>query len=132
MLYGGRNDDTLFGGEGDDSLWGNVGADSIVGGAGNDAIVMGGSDTVTGGEGADRITFSTTVDAGSVGVITDFDPAQDVLQVQTFDAPGTLTLRGDGADTVLVLNGADFLRLQGVAPSEIDLADITVEVLVRN
>ena len=73
-LIGGSGGDTLIGDGLVTILNGNDGADYLDGGFGND--------TLTGGLGADRFVFSTKLDAASnVDTITDFNVAEDVIQL---------------------------------------------------
>ncbi len=70
-----------------DSLKGSNGDNTINGGAGNDTIVGGGgSDTLTGGAGEDTFSWSRS-DTGNKNyfdVITDFDVAEDTLDLSSF------------------------------------------------
>ena len=71
-LRGTRNNDIIRGEGGDDTLIGRQGNDFLVGGAG--------SDRLTGGEGRDEFVYEAIGDAGDT--ITDFDPNQDVVNLQ--------------------------------------------------
>ena len=72
--------DRLVGGAGNDLLSGDAGeADSLVGGDGDDTLVVAEDNIVTGGAGAD--TFRLGVN-GLDGVITDFNPDEDVVDVR--------------------------------------------------
>lgn len=141
-ITGGSGDDslttegggvTLAGGEGDDVLQGNfdpesnapthsvpydahigLGDDSLDGGAGDDRLAGDLGDTLTGGEGSD--SFSLWLQQGSVGHVTDFDPAEDelVLHVdgQTVTA-GQIGLVERGGAMVITLDGEDLAVLRG-------------------
>ena len=79
-LFGGLGNDTLNGGTGWDWLFGGEGNDSLNGGAGDDLLVGGpGDDTLTGGSGSDTFIWNTTLEGATV--ITDFNPAQDLLRI---------------------------------------------------
>jgi len=63
------------------SIKGTAGRDSLVGTAGDDLIEGGpGADTLTGGAGRDQFVYTSMADAGDV--ITDFNPADDLLDVR--------------------------------------------------
>ena len=97
LLIGGGGADVLIGGTGADVLKGNSGADALSGGADNDTLIGGdAADTLSGGDGDDRLSDShgNNVWSGGAGadrfdvflsghdnVITDFDVAQDELQL---------------------------------------------------
>ncbi|MDO5631781.1 MAG: M10 family metallopeptidase [Paracoccus sp. (in: a-proteobacteria)] len=103
QLFGGLGNDTLTGGDGNDTLMGSSGHDSLSGGNGNDVLNGGagndtlnggaGADTLTGGAGADIFLFRARTDASSDApdVITDFNPAQDRLDLSAL----RLTLIGE-------------------------------------
>ncbi|RNF52003.1 retention module-containing protein [Marinomonas hwangdonensis] len=65
-LVGTSGEDTLLGGAGDDILFG-----------GNDQV----SDTLTGGEGKDIFILNDTTDASNIDTITDFNAAEDALDL---------------------------------------------------
>lgn len=78
---------TLTGGTGDDNLAGGAGNDVLAGGQGADVIVDGaGSDTLSGAQGADIFVL---VADGATDVITDFNAAEDRLDLTSF---GTIAL----------------------------------------
>ena len=80
ILRGGDGEDRLIGGSGADWLYGDGGADCLFGGDGDDQIILEiDADVVTGGKGAD-IFFMRS----GQGVITDFTPGEDVLNLATF------------------------------------------------
>lgn len=66
-----------------ESLYGHEGDDTILGYGGNDALVGGiGHDTLTGGVGADSFIFDTAPSANNVDTITDFNVADDAIQLE--------------------------------------------------
>lgn len=85
---GGNGKDKLLGEDGSDLLLGRNGNDSLLGGKADDVVVGGlGSDTATGGSGADLFVFNAFAEGGDV--ITDFDPAADLIDVRKiFANPG--------------------------------------------
>lgn len=87
LLYGGSGRDLLEGGEGRDLLDGGQGNDRLFGGAGNDTLLGGaGRDTLSGGTGADVFVFLPGDDRGrlSAGMILDFEPGQDAVDLAAF------------------------------------------------
>jgi Ca2+-binding RTX toxin-like protein len=72
LLRGGRGRDLLLGGEGQDQLAGNQGDDLLVGGKGLDRL--------SGGSGRDMFVFNALDEAGDT--ITDFNPAEDLLDLR--------------------------------------------------
>ncbi|PSB12032.1 hypothetical protein C7B76_22600 [filamentous cyanobacterium CCP2] len=80
-LRGGTGNDLLMGKRGNDVLFGGGGNDTLLGGRGNDVLVGGkGNDLMTGGLGRDRFVFRTAEDGRNR--ITDFDPSEDLLDLQ--------------------------------------------------
>lgn len=72
--------DLLVGAAGNDLLTGDAGeADSLVGGEGDDTLVVAEDNIVTGGAGADTFQIGLR---GHAGVITDFTPDEDVVDVR--------------------------------------------------
>ncbi len=67
---------TVRGSNGNDSLTGGSGSDVLIGGAGNDSL--------TGELGNDVFVFDQTTDGTAWDLVTDFDPANDLLQVIGF------------------------------------------------
>ncbi|MEL7098379.1 MAG: calcium-binding protein [Pseudomonadota bacterium] len=119
-LFGGADADTLIGGAGADSLVGNTGNDRLVGGAdadvlqgdeGNDVLIGqggndtlrgdGGNDTMVGGAGADVFLFSGTFDSDR---ITDFNVAEDVLDLTAYSISDLAGLQAAGALTDIGTN----------------------------
>ncbi len=128
ILAGGGGDDVLWGEEGDDRLFGeggadtldggHAGADTLVGGDGDDWIALRAGDLAFGGAGADR--FGLSADGGT-SVIADYDPSEDVIQVNLGYGYGpiaavrvaplnardaVLTIAGLGVLTTIILQGA--------------------------
>ncbi|WGH79316.1 calcium-binding protein [Jannaschia ovalis] len=134
MLAGEAGEDTLLGGIGADSLNGierpdgpgafgnidgNAPGDSIDGGAGDDDILFGDLDTVTGGSGADLFRTGDYVESDRLATITDFDPAEDRLELSHAPldageaAPEVTATEADG-NTILALGGQNVVTLLGV------------------
>ena len=114
-LSGGEGDDILVGGLGEDVLSGNIGNDVlfgggdddlILGGTGNDVLIGGeGADTLTGGAGQDVFVIDNFDDADGSDIadlITDFDAANDILDLSEFFSNG----EDAAANTSLVLDGS--------------------------
>jgi len=55
--------------------------DFLNGGAGDDRLVAGSGDYLTGGEGADRFQLGDWLEEGDSARITDFDKAEDSIEV---------------------------------------------------
>ncbi|MGB8813322.1 MAG: M10 family metallopeptidase C-terminal domain-containing protein [Paracoccaceae bacterium] len=95
-LNGGIGADTLYGGDGADALHGGEGRDVLLGGTGDD--VLWGSydvDIMSGNSGADRFDFNDfdeflVVSGLGHDLITDFTRGQDLIDLSTIDANGTL------------------------------------------
>lgn len=86
VIAGGGGADRINGAEGDDVLRGEGGQDRIIGGAGDDLIEGGrGQDKLTGGEGQDTFRFEQGATGGKskrrADQITDFDPTEDLIQL---------------------------------------------------
>ena len=112
---GSAADDVLTGAGAEDLLSGGAGNDRLSGGGAGDILLDGsGSDTLTGGAGAD--TFVLVAD-GDVDWITDFDPAEDSLDLSGWALLRSasqleVTTTATGAevrfgDEVLILSTAD-------------------------
>ena len=138
LIFGGGGNDELTGGEGNDTLSGGSGDDSLDGGAGDDLLVGGwGNDILTGGEGAD--TFVILAESGAT-TITDFDVANDILDLGELNANITLELLlanitdlpdsdNDGTADGVTIDLSDFgggtITLQGVTKADLMNADGT-------
>ncbi len=112
-IFGGEGADRLEGGAGHDLLMGGEGDDTLIGGEGDDMLVGGeGDDTLTGGDGADTFVFGE--DSGD-DTITDFDTAQDKINLRSFSQTITWDVLSTKITTVLE-NGV-------VVGLKIDLSD---------
>lgn len=80
-LTGGAGNDTLIGGSGDDTIVGGAGDDIIIGGLGAGTGNKG--DTLTGGAGDDIFRFFDALESNGINadVITDFNVADDMIDV---------------------------------------------------
>ena len=154
-LRGDSGDDLLRGGDGNDVLVGGSGADALEGGAGDDEltesgqgstldggdgddILRGGNGAVmTGGAGADTFDILTPDPDSGPSEVTDFDPAEDVLELSVRrgaddDSPFSSQVEvvdwanGEGAD--IYLNGTLMAKVTGAAGLDPDMIrlDITV------
>lgn len=115
-LYGNKGNDTLYGNAGDDQLYGEDGDDALTGGIGNDVL--------SGGSGKDK--FIITPSAGSTVTITDFNVANEIIDVSAFGNLGSfeaLTKVTSGADTILFLPNGQKILLKNVLLAEIKAAN---------
>ncbi|CUH82636.1 calcium-binding protein [Tropicibacter naphthalenivorans] len=158
LLYGDDGDDLLSGGTGNDTLYGDDGIDTLLGGdgddlmydastafddgpyhsvmdggAGDDTLSALGASTLTGGTGADVLRWESVPGAGPL-VITDFDPAEDRLDLAITVEPGetgTLSLtdwdNGLGADLYL----GDTLMAQITGAQGLSIDDLGVTLLLQ-
>jgi len=126
-LDGGAGNDTLTGGAGNDTLRGGTGNDTLIGGLGNDILIGGlGNDTLTGGGGSDSFVFNLFTER--TDTITDFNTAQDTLDIRGVlaaagyagtnpIADGYVRFLGVGANTQVqidtngIVGGANFVNL---------------------
>ena len=118
-ISGNADDDTILGGNGLDIIRGDDGQDSIDGGGGDDIISGGfGGDTLTGGDGADIFVYTTGRHsvAKRVDVITDFNPAEDRIDLSSIDAD---TGTSGGQDFTFVGAAAVSAPQVAVTPSAI-------------
>lgn len=139
VIYGDRGGDVIRGGGGNDELYGDGlelpprkgFADKIFGGGGDDFIFGGGGgDQLTGGAGADLFGFSLPLQSlAGPDHITDFNVAEDRLELDTHTIPGSLRVKIVDGDTLVrfVAKGggydfkADIVVLDGVELSRADL-----------
>lgn len=123
-LSGGDGSDLVQGGDGDDALFGafdratrpdDEASDTLVGGAGNDTLFMGDGDTGEGGTGRD--VFVATQDAVETISISDFNPEEDAIAIETTDPDNTSItdqIVEEGGLSIELSTGLS-LRLEGVA-----------------
>jgi Ca2+-binding RTX toxin-like protein len=106
-----------------DLLFGNDGDDVLIGDAG---------DTLTGGAGADFFVRFIGPEPGQQLVVTDFDPAEDTLEISVF-SPDSLepSFAPDaaGTGTLVSYDGAVVAWLQNLAPD--DLLPDSVQIFNR-
>jgi len=115
-MFGGDGADTLQGGAGDDTLsgGGEAGAqdginDELAGGAGDDTLILSQGDAGQGGDGED--TFVLTEGETGQANISDFNPAEDVLEVVADPATEvTQTVSDDGLLVSFASGGTFFLE----------------------
>ncbi|MCO4823690.1 MAG: hypothetical protein KC451_02425, partial [Amylibacter sp.] len=147
ILLGSAGEDTLYGGAGDDilngaqggislDLDGNIdGADSLFGGVGDDSFLLGVGDVAEGGEGLDTFTIDDAVQGEGVTTITDFTPAEDMLQLEytptTDPVTGdeippniTVTNFADGTGASISINGVEMAQVTGA--QDLDPADVSL------
>lgn len=109
-------EDLLIGGQGNDTLSGNFGeADVLDGRGGDDLLILQDGNVATGGAGND--VFDVT--DGAKAVITDFDPAEDALQVLFFESEQGAE-QPEHLSWEVTRNGVELhaLRSAGAEPSE--------------
>ncbi len=99
-ISGGGGDDILVGLGGNDSLRGGAGRDLLAGGAGNDTFVI--------NTGESRANIGGSGNSGTItgyDVITDFDTATDILNLQGTAAAVANTTGTNGNDSVSTIGG---------------------------
>ena len=120
-LAGDDGNDIIYGADDDDST-----PDVLLGGAGNDLIFTDDGDTITGGTGADAIEQSY-VSGDDPVVVTDFDPAEDALNIYVQDLTDA-EVTADAVETsqgvTLLINGEPVSIIQGVTIAELASSDI--------
>ena len=116
-----------------DILNGNDGNDVLIGGSGND--------TMSGGSGSDTFRYTSGDEIGSVDIITDFAPDEDILDlsallgsgydgtnaadyVKLVENGGNTTVQVDVDGTDSGVNFADLATLQGVTGETLGSIDI--------
>ena len=126
-LNGGSGNDSISGGKGADVIYGEAGEDTIAGGKGGDEMYgdagddhltgQKGNDTLTGGAGSDIFYFGT---GHGEDVITDFEAANDLIEILGDTADYTLSQQGDD---VLIANGDDSILVQNTVVADFVLGD---------
>ncbi len=94
--------DSLDGGSGNDKLQGGFGNDTLTGGIGDDRLAGSwGSDQLSGGAGADLFAFSGEFDSSVLAPdqILDFDGAEDLISLQSWNITATRAFLGNSAFT---------------------------------
>jgi Ca2+-binding RTX toxin-like protein len=82
IFDGGLGNDSISGDDGNDSLFGGDGSDTLNGGIGNDTLIGGvGTNVLSGGSGLDVFVFSSGTTAGGGDLITDYNVADDVINL---------------------------------------------------
>lgn len=132
-LYGGGGNDRMDGGNGRDSLFGEAGNDTLVGSHGEDYLVGGaGNDVLTGDDGASQQdTFFYDSNFGD-DIITDFDLADDILEIKANINGTSIASPTDLAPFVSEVSGnavisfanGDSITLQGISKDDL-LSDIS-------
>lgn len=130
VLLGLGGDDMVSGGGGNDFVAAADGNDTLDGGAGNDTIVgASGDDTLTGGSGADTYQLITEVqDAYNFGhdTITDFDVAEDVIDLTPFEQYGAISqldIAEAGGNTTITIDSDRSITLNGVSAGSLVAAN---------
>ena len=141
----------LNGGGGNDFLDGLSGDDRLIGGDGNDTLAGGiGADVLTGSGGADAFLFNTSLGAGNVDLIADFNVVDDIIRLEnaifTGLANGVLTaaefvanatgLAGDLSDRIIYETDTGFLWFDrdgtGAAFAGVQFADLSSGLAVTS
>jgi Ca2+-binding RTX toxin-like protein len=119
-VIGGSRNDRIVGNAGSNFLVGGAGADSLQGQGGDDRVWgQAGDDTLCGGTGADTFLYyrnlANTVDFGR-DLISDFDPTQDLLEVDNTIFKDMADLVAHAKDTkagvVITYDAADTITLR--------------------
>jgi serralysin len=109
--------ENLLGSPVNDLILGNSAPNGINGGAGDDTIIGGlGSDTLAGGPGRDTFVYAP---GDGTDLITDFNPAEDVIALAAPLSLEGISIESAGADTLLrVIGTGEVLAvLMGVSPN---------------
>jgi Ca2+-binding RTX toxin-like protein len=138
VLNGGTGSDTLLGGAGNDTLSAWQGDDILDGGAGNDTLYGGANDSWNGnfaGYGNDTYRFGrgagqdTIIDYGHVA-----GAETDAIEIAADVSPSDVTIRREGNDLVLRINGTtdrisvrDFFGNQDVGSGAVDQIRFTAD-----
>ena len=153
-LLGGFGADEMNGGEGNDTLDGTFtegdssfgpydedSADTLAGGDGDDHLFLGQGDIGIGGSGADLFESGAYIETdGDAAVVTDFDPAQDQIQVSVdlLASPQpniTVVDFDDGSGADIVVDGTVILHVtgaQGLDPDAILIRDIRLDDIAES
>ncbi|WP_313657743.1 calcium-binding protein [Planktothrix agardhii] len=124
LILGNEGQDIIRGGDGNETLYGGKGGDQLFGDAGDDFLSGDRDiDTLTGGQGRDRFALST---GGGLDIITDFDNANDFIQVPADVNISDILIQAAGANTLLVLKstGEQLVQLNNVQSSSITTASL--------
>ncbi|MGJ3251206.1 MAG: calcium-binding protein [Elainellaceae cyanobacterium] len=121
VLTGGAGNDTLDGNGGDDSLSGGIGDDSLNGGIGQD-ILFGdlGSDVLSGGSGHDIFVLQP---GDGRDRILDFKNNHDRLGLTGGIGFSDLTIRPQGRDTLIQLQGDSLALVLDIRPNQLNAND---------
>jgi Ca2+-binding RTX toxin-like protein len=151
LLEGGNNQDRLLGDEGDDMLLGGTDNDLLEGGVGNDTLngtnpnntelQLGEQDTLTGGVGRDlyllgdknRVYYSDrnsqTAGATDYGLIKNFDPTQDQIQLKGDRSSYSLSFFTSGSSTLANI----FYLEPGSTPERVGIIeDVAANLTINN
>ena len=136
-IAGTSGNDTLNGTSGNDTLLGGIGNDILNGLDGNDVLIGGGgNDTLSGNGGNDTFIWN----AGNIGndIVTDFDPANDVLNVADL-LSGGLVMTAVAVDNHLQLQFTNdtntvvqTIDLNSIAATELTAASVLNTLLINN
>ncbi|WP_254174158.1 calcium-binding protein [Planktothrix pseudagardhii] len=124
LIFGNEGQDIIRGGDGNETLYGGKGNDQLFGDAGDDFLSGDRDiDTLTGGQGRDRFALST---GGGLDIITDFDNANDFIQVPADVSISDILIQAAGANTLLVLKstGEQLVQLNNVQSSSFTTASL--------
>ena len=107
--------DTLSGHGGRDTLIGGSGDDHLNGGDGNDFLVMdSGRDTMTGGPGADTFDFGAFDTGAGIGLMPDFTPGLDRIDLTLAAFANVGTVQGPLAAAHFHIGAAAMTAQQGI------------------
>jgi Ca2+-binding RTX toxin-like protein len=126
-LAGDAGNDVIFGGTDNDAILGGAGNDYLDAGAGDDILISGkGNDKLFGGSGNDK--FLITKAPGAIDKITDFNLAEDSLDLTDFDRSftdikllATNSSFNENGDLSIDLGANQTLILQGITADKINL-----------
>jgi Ca2+-binding RTX toxin-like protein len=124
LIFGNEGQDIIRGGDGNETLYGGKGGDQLFGDAGDDFLSGDRDiDTLTGGQGRDRFALST---GGALDIITDFDNANDFIQVPTGVSISDISIQAAGANTLITRKstGEQLAQLNNVQASSITTSSL--------